>query len=395
MFKYLLKRDTFLCTLLVFVLMGLLALIPFNTHVLDPIKMALQDFDYNDLVYAQMGKNKASGVDTGMAIVNIEDADRAGIVQVLEKIAAQKPAAIGVDVLFNAPREAATDSALQAFFIQNKNAVLAYHLQWNKESAEAQGFLYPQVPTKGFVNFVGEDGGVIRHFIPSVKADDGTLYESFAKQIVSIADAGAARKLEKRGSAVETILYSRTPDKYLQLSGTELMSDSSIALSLHNKIVLVGFVSPHAANIEDKHFTPFNAKSVGKSVPDMNGIFIHANIISMIKAGTYVSKSPAWFNWLLAILLCWLHMAIFIRYFLDKHLWFHLVAKTVQVVSAILFVYLGLLFYYKWNIKINLIPVFVAIILAVDVLYFYEAILAWLHKKWGVSSIFIHHHHGH
>jgi len=58
-----------------------------------------------------------------------------------------------------------------------------------------------------------------------------------------------------------------------------------------------------------------------------------------------------------------------------------------------LFVYLGLLFYYKWDIKINLTPSFVAIILAVDVLYFYEAISTWLHKRFGVYSIFIHSHH--
>ncbi|RYD71379.1 MAG: hypothetical protein EOP53_23775 [Sphingobacteriales bacterium] len=57
MFKYLFKKDTILATIMVFLLMGLLSLIPFNTHVLDPIKLALQDFDYNDMAYSQFNKN--------------------------------------------------------------------------------------------------------------------------------------------------------------------------------------------------------------------------------------------------------------------------------------------------------------------------------------------------
>ncbi|MFT3980767.1 MAG: CHASE2 domain-containing protein [Ferruginibacter sp.] len=393
MFRYLFKRDTILATIMVFVLMGLLALIPFNTHVLDPIKMALQDFDYNDLVYSQMGKNSHTSVDTNIVVVNIGNAGRGDITAMLEKVAAEKPVAIGVDVTFENPKDPATDSALQQFFVTNKNAVLAYNLQTAEEKLQAQGFLYNVVSEKGYANFVGEDGGVIRYFAPAVQKE-GSRYTSFAAAVVKLARPASYEKLVKRNKPTETINYSRTANKYIVIDGSELLGDSSGNTVLKNKIVLLGYVSDNPGNIEDKHFTPFNSKSVGKSVPDMNGVFVHANIIDMILADQYVAKSPTWLNWLIAVLLGWLHMALFIRYFLDKHLWFHLLAKTIQVVSAILFVYLGLLFFYKWDIRINLTPAFVAIILAVDVLYFYEAIVAWLHKKLGIQSIFVH-HHGH
>ena len=394
MFKYLFKRDTILATIGVFIVMGLLSLIPFNTHVLDPIKMALQDFDHNDLAYSQFHKNSNSSLDTSIVIVNIEDADRARIVELLEKAAVYQPAAIGVDVVFTAPKDSLADSLLMAFFVNNKKAVLAYNLQTDNKGLSPEGFLYSAAANKGFANFVGEEGGTIRYFIPAINSFDktNTRHESFASAIVRIANPAKVEELQRRQHRTEQINYSRGVDKYQVISGQELLADSG-QLYLKGKVLLVGFIAGDAYSIEDKHFTPLNEKSVGKSVPDMAGIVIHANIIGMIQSGHYVNKWPVWLVWVVAVILCWLHMSLFIRYFIDKHIWFHLVAKIAQLLSAILIVYLGLWFFYKWDIKINLTPSFVAIILAVDVLYFYEALVAWLHKKFGFHSLFVHHGH--
>lgn len=390
MIKYLFKRDTILATVMVFVVMALLALIPINTHVLDPIKMALQDFDYNDLAYSQFDKNAQSSVDTNTVIVNIGDADRAAIASLIKNIAGKKPAVIGVDVLFNEPKDATADSTLSQLFGQTNNIVLAYNLDTDQKKWNAAGFLVATAKASGYANFVGEEGGSIRHTAPFI-TKDGTRYQSFGAAVAQAAYPQAYQQLLKRNNATEQVNYTRTTDKFLVVEGDELFADSALVLA--GKTVLLGYISADPNSIEDKHFTPFNKKSVGKTVPDMEGVFVHANIIGMIRERAYVHKSPVWINWFIASLLCWLHMSLFIRFFLDKHLWFHLVAKIAQVVSAILFVYLGLLFYYKWDVKINLSPTFVAIILAVDVLYFYEAISTWLHRRFGVHSLFIHSHH--
>ncbi len=392
MFKYLFKRDTILATIMVFVLMGLLSLIPINTHVLDPIKLALQDFDYNDMAYSKFGKNSHTGVDTNIVVVNIEDARRAEIAAIIEKVVAQQPKAVGVDVVFNEPKDPQTDSLLIKAFTASNKVVLAYNLAVEKDNARPEGFLYPSLTKKGYANFVGEEGGTIRYYAPSFKSKEG-IYTSFTAVIMQIADPARQAAFEKKYSTTTQINYVRSADKYLTVSGSYLLKEDSDISMLAGKIVLMGYVNDDANNIEDKHFTPFNKKSVGKSVPDMAGVYIHANILSMINSGDYIPKWPGWLVWTLAIILCWLHMAVFIRYFVDKHIWFHLAAKIAQLVSAILIVYLGLLFFYKWNIKINLTPSFVAIILAVDVLYFYEALVAWLHKKFGFHSLFVHHGH--
>lgn len=392
MIKYLFKRDTILASIMVFIVMGLLALIPLNTHVLDPIKMALQDFDYNDLAYSQFNKNSHTSVDTNIVIINIGDAGRNEIAGMIQKASSENPKVVGVDILFNEPKDTATDAVLEQLFYTSPKIVLAYNLLAEKGIIYTPGFLTEKAKQKGYANFVGEEGGSIRHFSPTLKKKT-VVYNSFAAAVTQVAYPQQFKQMLKRDKITEQVNYTRTADQFMVMDGMEFLKNGETGISLADKVVLLGYISPDPNSIEDKHFTPFNKKSVGKTVPDMEGIFIHANIITMMRDADYVKKSPVWINWLIASLLCWFHMSLFIRYFIDKHLWFHLVAKIAQLVSAVLFVYLGLLFYYKWDIKINLTPSFVAIILAVDVLYFYEAISAWLHKRFGVYSIFIHSHH--
>lgn len=388
MIRYLFKRDTLLATLLVFALMGMLALIPLNTHVLDPIKLALHDFDYNDLAYSRLQKNSESSIDTSIVIVNVGSSGRSDIATMIQKVQQEQPRIIGVDVLFEQPKTPAEDSLLINVFATSSNLVLAYKL---RDEMRPYGFLLDSSRQKGFTNLVGEEGGVIRHFTPVIKKDNNT-WEAFSTAVAAKADPQRYKELLDRDKAVETINYKLTPDKFIIVDGIEFLAGTG-GVFLKDKIVLLGFAGEKATDIEDKHFTPMNSRSFGKSNPDMYGVLIHANIIHMILHGDYITKMPIWVTWVIAFLLCWIHMAVFLHYALERHLWFHLAAKTAQVLSAIFFIYLGLMLFYKWDYKINLTPAFVGIILAVDVLYFYEAICHWLHKKYRVSSVFSKHKH--
>lgn len=137
-----------------------------------------------------------------------------------------------------------------------------------------------------------------------------------------------------------------------------------------------------------------NTKYAGKQRPDMNGVVVQANIISMVLDGNYIKKMPKWAAWLVAAIIGWLHMSLFMRYYLEDHIWFHLVAKLAQVFSAIFFAYLGILIFDQYRIKIDMKYTLYVIILAVDVIYFYEALVVWLHKKFGYKTVFHQHHHG-
>ena len=134
-------------------------------------------------------------------------------------------------------------------------------------------------------------------------------------------------------------------------------------------------------------------KFAGKSTPDMNGIVVHANIISMILDGNYIKKLPSWVTLLAAVLIGWLHMSFFIRYYLENHIWFHLVAKLAQLLSAIFFVYVGIVLFDRFAIKLDMKLTLVVIVLAVDIIYFYEAFAVWMHKKFHYHTVFHQKHH--
>lgn len=384
--QYLFKRDTIFSTLFVFIILGVLAIIPFNTHVLDPIKLGLTDFDFTDITYAKLGKGKNSTVDSNVVIINVEDLDRAGINDLLTTIKGI-PKVTGLDVLFEEKKDEEIDSALAKTIKNYPNIVIASRLIYENKKFNKTGYFNNHAKNTGFVNFIGEENATIRKFT-SQESVDGKIEKSFAVKILELYNPQITHTLEKRNNKTEDINYKRTDQKYMIASATEILTGEINTNILKNKIVLIGYVGKNQFDIEDKHFTPMNTSFVGKSVPDMNGVVIHGNIISMINEHNYLNKIPLFIFWIVAFVICWLHMSFFMKDFLDHHIWYHLKSKTIQIISAILFVYLEIIFFQYLNIKINMAAILVLIVLSVDALYFYEAIALWLHKKWKYKTLF-------
>jgi CHASE2 domain-containing sensor protein len=390
--QYFKNRDTIFATLSVFLVMGLLALIPINTHFLDPVKLALNDFEYTDLAYSKMGKNKNSFIDTNIIVVDIGHLNRRQIAETIKKVKLAQAKVIGVDILFEKPKDSVADLELKTLFNENKNIVMSYRLNTDVKFDAQQGYFYTYAKNKGFVNFVAENVGVIRNFQPFIKVE-GKTYSSFTSAIVKEYNAELYQKLESRNKKIETINYNRLDNKYLMVSASKVIDDTTNMEAFKNKIVLIGFVSKVANDIEDKHYTPLNLVSAGKGLPDMNGVYIHANVLSMVISGAYISKVPSWINWLIAFVVCWFHMAFFIKYSKEGHMWFHLKVKIASIIMSIFFIYIGLWFFNYFDLKLNMTATLVAVLLAIDVLYFYESFAIWLHKKWGFKTIFNHEVH--
>jgi CHASE2 domain-containing sensor protein len=390
--KYLLKRDTLFATIAVFLVMGLLTLIPLNLHVLDPLKMALTDISFNDLSFATLKSHRNNAMDDKIVIVNIGYADRTDIAAVVKKINSAQPKAIGLDVLFFEPKDSSVDSVLASAIAQAPNLVLSNKLSFENDNPAKHNYFSASSKYNGYVNFVGEQAGVIRYFSPFEKWHD-SIYFSFAAAVVKAADEIKFKTLEKRSHDLELINYTRQADQYFTIDYNELLAGKVSSTMLQNKIVLVGFVDSNPTNIEDKHFTPLNEKFVGKSIPDMNGVVIHANIISMILEQHYIKKSPAWLNWFLAVLITWFFMAFVVKYYLDSHVWFHLVIKTIQLLVTVFFIYIGILFGKYLDSYISLSAALGGIILSVDVLYFYDGFATWANRKFGFKTLFNKTHH--
>ena len=391
--KYLLNRDTLFATIAVFLVIGLLALLPLNTGVLNPIKTALEDFDFNDLAYTKLGKNSETVLDKRIVVVNIGFADRAGLARMIEKIKEGKPKVIGLDVTFDAAQDSLMDVYLAETLANTPELVAASRIYWsNKEEPLNKGYFKNINNDFGYANFITKDFFTIRSVSPFEKIN-GKTEPSFSAAILRKYDPRAFEKLEQRKKEVEYINYTRNIDKYLTVDGQGLLEDRVLASVFEGKIVLMGYISQSPNDVEDKKFTPMNEKFAGKTLPDMNGVVVHANILSMMLDGKYVNKIPSWINWLITILIAWIHVALFIRYYIDDHIWFHLVAKIAQLISAIFFAFLSIRLFTDLSVKIDMAMPIVVIVLAIDVIYFYEAFAVWMHKKFGFRSAFVHNKH--
>lgn len=391
--KYLLNRDTLFATIAVFLVIGLLALLPLNTGVLNPIKTALEDFDFNDLAYTKLGKNSEDSLDRRIVIVNIGFADRAGLARMIEKIKEGRPKAIGLDVTFDAAQDSMMDLYLAETLKNTPDLVAASRIYWsNKEEPLNKGYFKNINNDFGYANFTTNELQTIRS-VPPFEKINGKTEPSFSAAILKKYDPQAFEKLEQRKKEVEYINFTRNIDKYLTIDGQGLLEDRVLTSVFDGKIVLMGYISQSPNDVEDKKFTPMNEKFAGKTLPDMNGVVVHANILSMMLDGKYVNKIPSWINWIITILIAWIHVALFVRYYIDNHIWFHLVAKIAQLVSAIFFAFLSIKLFTDLSIKIDMAMPIVVIVLAIDVIYFYEAFAVWMHKKFGFNSAFVHNKH--
>jgi hypothetical protein len=175
--KYLYERDTIFATLSVFIFLILLGMIPINFYVLNPMKMALKDFDFNDIAYSKGKISADNPIDNRIVIVNIGHRDREEIAYLIEKISTKQPKIIGLDALFETENDLYKDSILRSVLLKTKNLVAGCYLipddtfKVRKDYFEqedytlllkkliAKGFLHSQVPwsvnsiKKHFINW--------------------------------------------------------------------------------------------------------------------------------------------------------------------------------------------------------------------------------------------------
>jgi len=348
----------------------------------------LKDLDFNDISYSVLKKNESNPIDKRIVIVNIGSADRGGLALLIEKIRAAEPTVIGLDVTFDGARETEKDSLLRQMIVSTSNLVVVSKINWqNKNEPEDIGYFGEYTHNRGYSNFIAEDGGTIRIFSSSEQINNKKSL-SFPSAIMARADSNAYAELLERKNEYEFINYTRNQDQYMIVDGIDLLSGNATDLLFKGKIVLLGYISSGPYDIEDKHFTPLNTRFAGKSVPDMNGIVIHANILSMILDRNYIHYVPGTIYWFLTILIAWLHVALFMRYYIEQHIWFHLVAKLAQIFFSILSVYFGILCFDWFNLILDTKSSLIIIILAVDIIYFYEAFAVWLHQKFGFQTNF-------
>ncbi|MBL0308405.1 MAG: CHASE2 domain-containing protein [Bacteroidetes bacterium] len=386
-------KDVIFSTLFVFAFIGLLKLSLVHIPHLDPINAAFEDFEFSDIVYHYQRDRNSGDINSPIVIVGIGNT-REEIAHQINVINSFNPRVIALDAYFLAPKEDLQDSVLLASFSGVKSLVVGCFLEKredNKELNYVKSFSpVERFTTNGFINFVGEENKTIRLFSPHLEAE-GQSVNSFASEIVRQYDSVKFNQLMKRKAKVEYINYRKSPDQYLPVLKPEDITENNSSLAfLKDKIVIIGAIDKD--NLDDLHFTPMNDQMSGRSKPDMPGVFIHANIVDMILHKDYVNKIPDWLMLLFSVLFTYVTVVYYTYYYVEKHIWYHLVAKITQFVFVVLLLFIELFFLSKLNIRFSDKIMLVPMVLSVDLLYFYDAFVKWLHKRFGYHTYFMKAH---
>jgi len=377
-------------TISVFLVIGFFVLIPVSLDAFDPLVSAYKDFELTDIYYSQLVNTDQIITDTNIVLINIDNfTDRRDISNLIEKIQRFEPKVVGLDILFRELRDSVIDLQLSREFSKWDNIVIVNKL-YDTNSDNIFDTVQNSIPlfsahTKNAYAdlIVDNDRGyrTIRDFLPFYRTEQDT-FSAFTTQIVSMFNPEAFNRLRDRENPVEIINYIGNERSFINLNIGDVLDSSNTEFSfLKNKIILLGFLSLNSKceqeSFDDYFFTPLNKRYAGKSFPDLRGVVIHANIISLILRGDYIVILNYTVNLILQILFVFLNMIFF--YYVEKKLkvLYDIVTKVVQVIESVFIVLIQLLFFSLFSFNFEISIALLGLILSADV---YEAYASVIYK---------------
>src|SRR5690606_1880692 len=142
-----------------------------------------------------------------------------------------------------------------------------------------------------------------------------------------------------RGNILDLHNASSFSGRYFALDWYQALDPEYVLPELiTDKIVIMGYMGDDFEDTswDDKFFTPLNRQYAGKTNPDMYGPVVHANIVSMILNEDYIDELPDWLEWVIAIILCFINVALFWIIYERSPDWFDGVSVLLQLVQIIL-----------------------------------------------------------
>ena len=394
--RRIIRPHNLLATIFIFLVAWILSLIHIDHHKLDPFTYGIRDYDVTDIVYSRLRKNETL-LEDRIVLVNTGHPDRMVLHQMLERIEAAQPKIIGIDLFLEGKKDSLADALLQQTFIKHQNIVLATVLKgysqekdfFDRESGCDTSF--SNYSRTGFSNFPGNKTQTVRSYSPEEKVQAYSVY-SFATEISRLYEPSALDALHKRGNTLEQIHYTGNIESYLRFE-PETILDTSINLAeiLKDKIVLIGYLADYEPNdpIIDRFYTPLNERYTGRTIPDMYGIVVHANIIRMLLDRNYIDYFPKWATYIFALVLVYFNSFFFFWNY--KYFWYfkqfprvlYRWAHIVQIVQiALLFLLTAWVFYF-FKLRVDFMAAIVGLLLVFDlciVYYYLRQNIAYLGK---------------
>ena len=111
-----------------------------------------------------------------------------------------------------------------------------------------------------------------------------------------------------------------------------------------------------------------------RAYPDMYGITVHANVISMILNRSYIDRLPEWANFLMYAFVTFLKRTYYSYNIAEKRrTWYDVITKPFQIVELVLFLAIPVWVLYYWNFQVDISNILITVAFAGDITELYAS----------------------
>lgn len=369
----------------------------------DPIGKAFGDMEITDIAFSKFRDDKHVMADTNIVIVNIGYLSRGEIGQQIQTLNRLNPKVIALDIIFscdggikdpvNCPQAYDTlNNMIFASAIEEagERMVMAQKI-WQSTALQQQDVaIYDsmehtdpellQNAHEGFVNLDTdaehqEDLKICRRLNPKMEVN-GKTELAFSTMIAMLYDSAKAKRYLERNNELEIINYggniadwhgaSNFSGRYAVLDVDQWADTTTYdPKMIEGKIVILGFLGADLRDTswDDKFITPLNKNYIGKTRPDMYGVVVHANAVSMILNEDYINETKIWQEVLLAFVICLLNAALFSLINRYMPIWFDAVSVLAQLIQILVFTFIMISLVNWIGFKLNITLALAAIAL--------------------------------
>ncbi|MCL5990895.1 MAG: CHASE2 domain-containing protein [Bacteroidetes bacterium] len=394
--KYI-DTDPMMSTILVFVTLVLLPLfLSFNFFL--PLKNAFYDFAMTDINYAKLRSPEKELADTNIVLIDIGGMSNSELSDLLNILNQNEPRVIGIDKELRDDDDTAANNSLAKALSNVNRLVLSNRLIYNEDTklfdsiSESSG-IFTKYGISGFTNqitiddrshetvrtfkiytkvYAGADSQLARKETGSQLVLKDSIVHPFPVEVVLMFDPEKVQNLYSRNNAEEIINFRGYFNKYFFIAGEQVLNYEFNPNLFNGKILLLSYFDPFNTSplFGYKYYSPLDSNYTGKSFPDMYGIEIHANVISMIINENYFNIIPSWLAIVLAFILCYL-MIVAYKYIDGKYqTWYELLSLVIFVMVSLILLGANYYSYHLLMLDLNLNYALFAIILASPI---YEA----------------------
>ena len=403
--------DVTFGTIFIFFIMFALGSILDKLEFIDPVGDALEDMEITDRVFSDPDLREILDADTNIVLVNIGLLSRGEIGEQINIINKYQPKVIGLDAVFPRLKSDTLGDLILANALSNTPNIIMYGKLvepdddevWN--GMELSHPLFTQDHEVAHVNLVTESAGIeqfqfktCRSFFPMEKLRDPETNSTsdvpaLAVKVCEVYNPEVTARFLERDIDEEIVNYrgnimdfgmTQFGGRFYALDVDDVLNENFDPSLLKDKIVLMGFLGQYIGDpstVEDKYFTPMNKKFAGRALPDMFGVVIHANIVSMILNEDYMNQMTKTWAAMFAIIACILNVAVFQIIYIKMDRWYDGLTKLIQLVEAVLLLFVIVIVFHYYSFKLDLTYGIIAILLAGDSLEVYNGVVKNIFRK--------------